>query len=162
MTCMSQSDSFLFLIHALSPGRVAKITRRVLLVDHDLLILSEHLSSLPDFQWDTCCSIFSFLCIFCRLLCALFLVVIIILYVLLWCTSMITPVISFCVLTIIFRFRFCRSLFVLLYFFFWPLCCLYFLDIRILIATLVSSNSSWNCPHQFILSIYFGWNKNFL
>ena len=28
---------------------------------------------------------------------------------------------------------FCRSLFVLLYFFFWPLCCLFF-DIRILIA----------------------------
>ena len=37
---------------------------------------------------------------------------------------------------------FCRSLFVLLYFFFWPLCCLFF-DIRILIAPLVSSNSSW-------------------
>ena len=29
---------------------------------------------------------------------------------------------------------FCRSLFVLLYFFFWPLCCLFFFDIRILIA----------------------------
>jgi hypothetical protein len=39
---------------------------------------------------------------------------------------------------------FCRSLFVLLYFFFWPLCCLFFFDIRILIAPLVSSNSSWN------------------
>ena len=35
----------------------------------------------------------------------------------------------------------CRSLFVLLYFFFWPLCCLFFFDIRILIAPLVSSNS---------------------
>ena len=34
------------------------------------------------------------------------------------------------------------SLFVLLYFFFWPLCCLFFFDIRILIAPLVSSNSS--------------------
>ena len=33
------------------------------------------------------------------------------------------------------------SLFVLLYFFFWPLCCLFF-DIHILIAPLVSSNSS--------------------
>jgi prepilin signal peptidase PulO-like enzyme (type II secretory pathway) len=33
-------------------------------------------------------------------------------------------------------------LFVLLYFFFWPLCCLFFFDIRILIAPLVSSNSS--------------------
>jgi hypothetical protein len=39
---------------------------------------------------------------------------------------------------------FCRSLFVLLYFFFWPLCCLFLFDIRILIAPLVSSNSSWN------------------
>ena len=37
---------------------------------------------------------------------------------------------------------FCRSLFVLLSFFFWPLCCLFFFDIRILITTLVSSNSS--------------------
>jgi hypothetical protein len=37
---------------------------------------------------------------------------------------------------------FCRSLFVLLYFFFWPLCCLFFFDIRILITPLVSSNSS--------------------
>jgi hypothetical protein len=34
---------------------------------------------------------------------------------------------------------FCRSLFVLLYFFFWPLCCLFFFDIRILIVPLVSS-----------------------
>ena len=38
----------------------------------------------------------------------------------------------------------CRSLFVLLYFFFWPLCCLLFFDIRILITPLVSSNSSLN------------------
>jgi hypothetical protein len=37
---------------------------------------------------------------------------------------------------------FCRSLFVLLYFFFWPLCCLFIFDIRILIAPLVFSNSS--------------------
>ena len=36
---------------------------------------------------------------------------------------------------------FCRSLFVLLYFFFWSLCCLFFFDIRILITPLVSSNS---------------------
>ena len=34
------------------------------------------------------------------------------------------------------------SLFVLLYFFFCPLCCLFFFDIRILITPLVSSNSS--------------------
>ena len=37
---------------------------------------------------------------------------------------------------------FCRLLFVLLGFFFWPLCCLFFFDIRFLITTLVSSNSS--------------------
>ena len=38
---------------------------------------------------------------------------------------------------------FCRSLFVLLSFFFWSLCCLFFFDIRILITPLVSSNSSY-------------------
>ena len=38
---------------------------------------------------------------------------------------------------------FCRSLFVHLNFFFWPLCCLFFFDIRILITPLVFSNSSW-------------------
>jgi hypothetical protein len=37
---------------------------------------------------------------------------------------------------------FFRSLFVLWYFFFWPLCCMFFFDIRILITPLVSSNSS--------------------
>ena len=39
---------------------------------------------------------------------------------------------------------FYRSLFVLLYFFFWPLCCLFFFDLRILITPLVSSQSSSN------------------
>ena len=38
---------------------------------------------------------------------------------------------------------FCRSLFVLLYFFFCPLCCLFFFNIRILITPLVSTNSSF-------------------
>jgi hypothetical protein len=42
---------------------------------------------------------------------------------------------------------FCRSLFVLLYFFFWPLCCLFFFDIRILITPFVSSNSSFYKKH---------------
>jgi hypothetical protein len=37
---------------------------------------------------------------------------------------------------------FCRSLFVLLFIFFWSLRCLFFFDMRILIAPLVSSNSS--------------------
>ena len=40
---------------------------------------------------------------------------------------------------------FCRSLFVLLYFFFWSLSCLFFFDIRILITPLVSPNSSYSC-----------------
>jgi hypothetical protein len=34
-----------------------------------------------------------------------------------------------------FIFMFCRSLFALLYFFFWPLCCLFYFDIRILITS---------------------------
>jgi hypothetical protein len=38
-----------------------------------------------------------------------------------------------------FIYMFCRSLFVLLYFFFWPLCCLFFFGIRILTTPLVSS-----------------------
>ena len=37
---------------------------------------------------------------------------------------------------------FCRSLFVLFSFFVWSLCCLFFFDLRNLITTLVSSNSS--------------------
>ena len=37
---------------------------------------------------------------------------------------------------------FCRSLFVPLFFFLWPLSCLFFFDLRILITPLVSSNSS--------------------
>jgi hypothetical protein len=38
---------------------------------------------------------------------------------------------------------FCRSLFVLLFFFSRPLCWMFFFDIRILITPLVCSNSSW-------------------
>jgi hypothetical protein len=68
-------------------------------VEQELLTLPEHLSS-PSFSWGLCCSIFSFICMF------------------------------------------CRSLLVFLYFFFWPLCCLFFFDIRFLIVPLVSSNSS--------------------
>jgi hypothetical protein len=39
---------------------------------------------------------------------------------------------------------YCRSLFVLLYLFFFPLCCRFFFDTRILITRLVSSNTSFN------------------
>jgi hypothetical protein len=43
---------------------------------------------------------------------------------------------------------FCRSLFVLLYLLFRPLCCLFFFDLSILITPLVSSNSS---SHKYLI-----------
>jgi hypothetical protein len=78
-------------------GFVTRITRRVPLVEQELLTLPEHLSSPPVFSGISCYSIFSFMSMF------------------------------------------CRSLFVLLYSFFWPLCCLFF-DIRILITPWTSSS----------------------
>ena len=42
---------------------------------------------------------------------------------------------------------FCRSLVLLLYFFFWPLCCLSFDYLRILITSLVSSNIFYKALH---------------
>ena len=48
---------------------------------------------------------------------------------------------------------FYRSLFVLLYFFFWPLRCLFFFNIRILITSLVSFDHCVVCPS----SIYRFW-----
>jgi hypothetical protein len=50
---------------------------------------------------------------------------------------------------------FCRSLFVLLYIFFWPLCCLFFFNIQILITPLVSSNSSYNKQLSLLCVFYF-------
>ena len=54
---------------------------------------------------------------------------------------------------------FCRSLFVLLYLFFWPLCCLFFFDIQILITSL------W-CLLRFpihkkivVIHVQFGFNQ---
>jgi hypothetical protein len=47
-----------------------------------------------------------------------------------------------CVSIFSFMCIFCRSLFVHLSVFFWPLCCLSFFDLRVLITPLVSSNSS--------------------
>ena len=49
---------------------------------------------------------------------------------------------------------FCRSLFVLLSFFIWSLCCLFFFDIRILITPLVSPNSFYqgSRTQQFIIT----------
>ena len=60
----------------------------------ELPTLPDHLSSLPFFNWVSCYSIFSFICMI------------------------------------------CRSLFLLLYFFSLPLCCLFFFDLRILITSL--------------------------
>jgi hypothetical protein len=51
---------------------------------------------------------------------------------------------------------FCRLLFVLLDFFFLPLCCLFF-DIRILIAPLVSSNSSYVSMPVLFFVLYCQW-----
>jgi hypothetical protein len=65
-----------------------------------------------------------------------------------------------------FHFVFCRLLFVLIYFLFWSLCCLFFFNIGILIAPLVSSNSScdilynytslniWLFPFLLVLPLY--------
>ena len=51
---------------------------------------------------------------------------------------------------------FCRSFFVLLYFFFWPLCFLFFFDIQILITPLVSSNSYYVIvAYTFLTSTWF-------
>jgi hypothetical protein len=80
------STSRFFPHSRLITGFVTRLTRRVPLVGQELLILPEHLSSSPVLKWGSCCSIFSFICMF------------------------------------------CRSLFVLLFFFFWPLCCLVFFD----------------------------------
>jgi hypothetical protein len=79
---------------------VTRLTRRMSLVEQELLTLPEHPRSPP---------IFSGVCVTQSL----------VLYV-----------------------YFCRSLFVLLYFIFWPLCCLFLFDVRILVTLLVSSNSS--------------------
>jgi hypothetical protein len=54
---------------------------------------------------------------------------------------------------------FCRSLFVLLSLFFWPLCCLFVFDLRILITSLVSSNSSFNSEYP--INIMFLYRQYF-
>ena len=51
---------------------------------------------------------------------------------------------------------FCRLLFILLYFFIWPLCYLFFYDIRIMIAPMVSSNSSYD--YRPSVSLKLMWN----
>ena len=114
------STSRSFLNSRLITGFVTRITRRVPLVEQELHTRPEHLSSPPVFSGVRVTrSLVLYVC---------FVVVVV------W---------EFYVRLTYWGF-FCRSLFVLLYFFFWPLCCLFFFDIRILIAPLVSSNSSYS------------------
>ena len=54
----------------------------------------------------------------------------------------------------VFRVMFCRWSFVLLSFFFWPLCWLYFYDLRLLITFLVSSNVPY-IIHLYLSPIVF-------
>ena len=99
--CSTWRKHFVFFPYSLlNTGFVTRVTRRVPLVEQELLTLPEHLISSPDFNG---------------------------VYVaqsLAWCVV------------------FCRSLFVLYSFFFWPLCCLSSFDLWILITPLVSSISS--------------------
>ena len=60
-----------------------------------------------------------------------------------------------CYLIFSFIFMFCRSLFVLLCFFFWPLCCLFLFDILFLIAPLVPSPFHTTL-HRSV--IFYQWN----
>jgi hypothetical protein len=62
-----------------------------------------------------------------------------------------------CYSTFSFMCMFCRSLFILLYFFFWPLCWLFFFELRILITPLVSSFSSIICHSNCGLLLSFGY-----
>ena len=58
--------------------------------------------------------------------------------------------------SLVFCVMFCRSLFVLLSSFFWPLHCLSFFDLRVLISPLISSNLSYeemSCDSIDILSL---------
>ena len=72
-----------------------------------------------------------------------------------------TPGFKWCSCYSTFRFlcMFCRSLFVLQYFFFCPLCCLFFFDIRILITPLVSLNSSQKIgsgfPTSYVVVLFY-------
>jgi len=126
-------------------------------VEQELLTLPEHLSS-PQFLVGFVLSIISFTCFVDRYLsfCT---------FSYGHCVSFVDRCLSFCtfsfghcvfcrwlfvLLSFFFwpisccLFFFNLSLFVFLYFFIWPMCCLFFFDIRILITSSVSSNSSFN------------------
>ena len=63
--------------------------------------------------------------------------------------------------SLVFCVMFCRSLFVLLYFYFSPLCCLFFFDLRILIPSLVSSISSY-LKHELLLFFVILWPLSYV
>jgi hypothetical protein len=58
--------------------------------------------------------------------------------------GIVSAIVWYLQLLVLFICMFCWSLFVLLYFSLWPLCCLFLFDIRIMIAPLVSSSSSYS------------------
>ena len=64
--------------------------------------------------------------------------------------------VGFVLLDLSFMCMFCRSLFVVLYFSFWPLCCLFFFDLRILVTPLVSANSSYHIMLYRVLIAWLG------
>jgi hypothetical protein len=118
-------------------GFVTRLTRRVPLVEQELLTLPEHLSSPPVLIFEVMTSTLpkGNLGSVASLLAATFYQGNLDRNHKLW--NIISSE------RYILHSMFCRSLFVLLYlFFFWSLCCQFFFDIRILIAPLVSSNSS--------------------
>jgi hypothetical protein len=59
------------------------------------------------------------------------------------CNDSVNRILNEKLLIFSFMCMFCRLLFVLCSFFFWPLCCLFFFNIRIMITSLVSSSSSY-------------------
>ena len=69
-----------------------------------------------------------------------------------YCSNMCTPAFNGVCVTqlqyLYFCVVFCRSLFALLSFFIWSLCCLSFFDLRLLITHLVSSNFSYYAVMQ--------------
>jgi hypothetical protein len=69
--------------------------------------------------------------------------------------------------SLVFCATFCRSLFLLLLFFLWPLCCLFFFDWRIFVTYLVYSSSSfekgrWNSGRFELWSTYIQLNRAFV
>jgi hypothetical protein len=120
---------------------VTRLTRRVPLVEQELLTLPEHLSSPPVFSGVrvtrslVLCVCFVdrdlFLCILSCGHCVV-------------CSSVFWPLccLFFCLFVIVLSVPLSFGHCVVCSSIFWPLCCLFFFDIRILTTPLISSNSS--------------------